>query len=139
MTASLVAGVDCSTQATKVVVVDVDSGRLVASGRCANPVHRDGPASESDPGDWWTALAAVLVQTGQAGRIAGISIAAQQLGLVVLDEQHAPRLGLARLAGREHLGVVVGLDAVGVVVGKAPEVDDAEVVAGVRLRGHGAS
>lgn len=90
MTASLVAGVDCSTQATKVVVVDVDSGRLVASGRYANRVHRDGPASESDPDDWWTALAAALAQTGQAGSIAGISIAAQQLGLVVLDGQHRP-------------------------------------------------
>ena len=30
---TLVAGVDCSTQATKVVVVDADTGELVGFGR----------------------------------------------------------------------------------------------------------
>lgn len=34
-TRRLVAGVDCSTQATKVVVVDPDSGEVVATGRSA--------------------------------------------------------------------------------------------------------
>ena len=29
----MVAGVDCSTQATKVLIVDVEDGRVVASGR----------------------------------------------------------------------------------------------------------
>ena len=87
---SLVAGVDCSTQATKVVVVDADSGGLVASGKVANEVFRSGPASETDPEYWWQALAKALVQTGRSGEIAAISVAAQQLGVVSLDANHRP-------------------------------------------------
>ncbi len=87
---NLVAGVDCSTQATKVVVVDADSGELVASGRVANEVFRSGAASETDPGYWWQALAKALAQTGCSGEIAAISVAAQQLGVVSLDSHHRP-------------------------------------------------
>ncbi len=86
----LVAGVDCSTQATKVVVVDADSGTLVASGRVANEVFRKGAASETDPRNWWEALAGALAQTGCTGEIAAVSVAAQQLGIVVLDASHRP-------------------------------------------------
>lgn len=86
----LVAGVDCSTQATKVVVVDADSGRLVADGRVVNKVFREGAASETNPLDWWEALAGALAQSGCAGEIAAISVAAQQLGIVVLDASHRP-------------------------------------------------
>ena len=87
---SLVAGVDCSTQATKVVVVDADSGKLVASGRVAHEVFRSGAASETDPGNWWQALAGALAQTGCSGEIAAISVAAQQLGVVTLDANRRP-------------------------------------------------
>ena len=90
MTGKLVAGVDCSTQAIKVVVVDADSGKLVATGRRANEVHRVGPASETNPEDWWHGLAEALAQTGLAAEIGAISIAAQQLGLVTLDARHRP-------------------------------------------------
>ena len=86
----LVAGVDCSTQATKVVVVDVDTGAEVASGRVAHDVFRDGPTSETDPENWCSALAGALSQTGCPERIDAISIAAQQLGLVTLDSAHRP-------------------------------------------------
>ena len=86
----LVAGVDCSTQATKVVVVDVDTGAITASGRVAHDVYRAGPASETDPENWWSALASALSQTGCAERIEAISIAAQQLGVVTLDNAHKP-------------------------------------------------
>jgi xylulokinase len=86
----LVAGVDCSTQATKVVVVDIDSGKLVASGRVAHDVFRDGAASETDPENWWRALAGALAQTACAGEVGAISVAAQQLGIVTLDSDHRP-------------------------------------------------
>ena len=36
----LVAGVDCSTQSTKVMVVDVDKGGIKASGRVEHDVFR---------------------------------------------------------------------------------------------------
>ena len=90
MPGGLAAGVDCSTQATKVVVVDVDSGEVVADGRVANEVIRRGAASETDPENWWNALAGALGQTGCAGRIDAISIAAQQLGIVTLDAGRRP-------------------------------------------------
>ena len=87
---SLVAGVDCSTQSTKVVVVDVDSGTLVASGKVAHEIFREGAASETDPWNWWQALAGALAQTGYSSEIAAISIAAQQLGVVALDANRRP-------------------------------------------------
>lgn len=86
----LAAGVDCSTQATKVVVVDVDTGTLVAEGRVAHEVIRRGAASETDPENWWNALAGALAQTGCAGRVDAISIAAQQLGVIALDRGRRP-------------------------------------------------
>ena len=86
----LVAGVDCSTQSTKVMVVDVDKGGIKASGRVEHDVFRSGPASETDPENWWSALAGALSQTGCSERIEAISIAAQQLGIVTLDKAHRP-------------------------------------------------
>ena len=90
MQKKLVAGVDCSTQSTKVLVVEIDSGEVIASGRVSHNVYRDGPASETDPDNWWNALAGALSQTGCSERIEAISIAAQQLGLVTLDKEHKP-------------------------------------------------
>lgn len=87
---SLVAGVDSSTQATKVVVVDADSGAVVASGQGRHTVGGTGGARETDPRDWWTALQAALAATGRAGEIAAIAVAGQQHGLVVLDGQGVP-------------------------------------------------
>ena len=52
----MVAGVDCSTQATKVLVVDPDDGRVVASGRAPHEVTGTGGARETDPEVWWDAL-----------------------------------------------------------------------------------
>jgi xylulokinase len=48
---TVVAGVDSSTQACKVVIRDADSGALIRQGRAAHP---DG--TEVDPRAWWRAL-----------------------------------------------------------------------------------
>ena len=127
MSNGLAAGVDCSTQATKVVVVDVDSGETVAEGRVAHDVFRHGAASETDPENWWTALAGALAQTGCAERIDSISIAAQQLGIVTLDRERRPlrrailwddtRSGRAAEQLREALG---GPDRCAELVGTQP-------------------
>ncbi|HEX5149703.1 MAG TPA: xylulokinase [Candidatus Limnocylindrales bacterium] len=87
---TLVAGVDSSTQATKVVVVDPDSGRLVAQGQARHTVTGSGGARESDPREWWSALRSALTETGRAGEIGAIAIAGQQHGLVALDEHGVP-------------------------------------------------
>jgi xylulokinase len=86
----LVAGVDSSTQATKVVLVDQESGRRVALGRSPHDVTGSAGARESDPETWWSALRDALGQTGRAGEVAAISIAAQQHGLVTLDARRRP-------------------------------------------------
>ena len=90
MKQGLVAGFDCSTQATKAVVVEIDSGKLVASGRVAHEVYRKGAASETDPKIWWRALAGAISQTGCSSEIAATSVAAQQLGVVALDADRRP-------------------------------------------------
>lgn len=90
MAARLVAGVDCSTQGTKVLVVDPDDGRVVALGRASHDVTgRDG-ARETDPEQWWSALQQALATTGRAADVAAISIAGQQHGLVCLDAAGRP-------------------------------------------------
>jgi len=83
--------VDCSTQATKVELRDVESGVLVATGRAAHPPTTP-PRSEQDPARWWealcAALTAALADRPDLGRsVVAVSVAAQQHGLVLLDEQ----------------------------------------------------
>jgi xylulokinase len=86
----LVAGVDCSTQATKVLVVDAADGTVVAEGHAPHTVHGTGGARETDPRVWWGALRDALAQTKLAGRVQSISVAGQQHGLVALDGEGQP-------------------------------------------------
>ena len=86
----LVAGVDCSTQSTKVLVVDAATGVVVATGRGTHEVTGTQGARETHPDQWWTALAAALEETGRAGDIAAISVAGQQHGLVVVGADDRP-------------------------------------------------
>lgn len=86
----LVAGVDTSTQSTKVVIIDADTGATVAEGRAPHEVTGAGGARETDPEIWWRALRDALHQTGQASEVAAISVAGQQHGMVVLDEAGRP-------------------------------------------------
>ena len=81
----LVAGVDCSTQATKVVIVDVGDGRVVADGYAPHVVSGVDGARETNPEIWWRALRDAIRQTGCARDVAAISVSAQQHGLVTLD------------------------------------------------------
>ncbi|HEY4007874.1 MAG TPA: xylulokinase [Pseudonocardia sp.] len=80
----LVAGVDSSTQATKIVVLDVESGRVVREGRAAHP-----PGTEVDPWLWWSALGEAA-EGGVLDEVQAISVAGQQHGMVLLDERGEP-------------------------------------------------
>lgn len=83
----LVAGVDSSTQSTKVELRELDSGRLVDRAAaphahtCWNP-----PISEQDPLAWWQALIACFDRFTSADRtcVAAMSVAGQQHGLVLV-------------------------------------------------------
>lgn len=90
MAGRLVAGVDCSTQATKVVLVDPDSGEIVGSGRAEHEVRGEDGARESDPHGWWDALRDALAATGRATDIGAIAVGGQQHGLVTLDAAGEP-------------------------------------------------
>ena len=78
----LVAGVDSSTQSTKVLVCDAVSGHIVREGRAPHP-----DATEVDPQIWWDAY---LEATGDGllDGVSAIAVAGQQHGMVVLDEEH---------------------------------------------------
>ncbi len=76
----LVAGVDSSTQACKVVIRDATTGALVRSGRATHP---DG--TECPPAAWWDALTTALADAGGLDDVAAISVAGQQHGMVCLD------------------------------------------------------
>ncbi|MBD0735570.1 xylulokinase [Streptomyces sp. CBMA29] len=89
-TGRVVLGVDSSTQSTKVLAVDVDSGAVLASGQAPHTVS-SGAGRETDPEVWWTALRDAIGQTGEyAARAEGISVGGQQHGLVVLDAAGRP-------------------------------------------------
>ncbi|MFZ0080998.1 MAG: FGGY family carbohydrate kinase, partial [Trebonia sp.] len=76
---NLVAGVDSSTQSTKVLLCRADDGSVVAE---AAAPHPDG--TECHPDRWWEALTAAgrdLLERADA-----VGVAAQQHGMVVLDD-----------------------------------------------------
>jgi xylulokinase len=75
----LVAGVDSSTQSTKVVLCDADDGTVVGRGSAPHQ-----PGTEADPADWWAALR--QAGDGLLDRAAAVGVAGQQHGMVVLDD-----------------------------------------------------
>ncbi len=84
----LVAGIDSSTQSTKVEVRDADSGDLVASGRAPHP-HTSPPRSEQDPNAWWSAFESAWKRAGSP-QVAALSVAGQQHGMVATDDEGTP-------------------------------------------------
>src|SRR5690625_520616 len=78
--ALLVAGVDSSTQACKVVIRNTHDGALIRQGRAEHP-----EGTEVDPEDWWHALLEAVDDAGGLEDVAAISHGAQQHGMVALD------------------------------------------------------
>ena len=75
----LVAGIDSSTQSTKVVVCDADTGTVLREGHAPHP-----DSTVAHPDTWWNAL--TTATKGLLDDVAAIGVAAQQHGLVALDE-----------------------------------------------------
>jgi xylulokinase len=75
----LVAGVDSSTQSTKVLLCEAGDGTIVGRGSAPHP-----PGTESPPEAWWAALQ--QAGEGLLSRAAAVGVAGQQHGMVVLDE-----------------------------------------------------
>ncbi|MET9179106.1 xylulokinase [Kitasatospora aureofaciens] len=85
----VVIGFDSSTQSTKALAVDIDTGTVLGQGRAPHTVST-GTGRESDPEQWWQALGEAAAATGWADRAAAVSVAGQQHGLVALDTSGAP-------------------------------------------------
>jgi xylulokinase len=77
---TLVAGVDCSTQSTKIVVCDLESGAVLRSGSAPHP-----DTTEVDPAIWADA-SATAAGGGLLDGVAAIAVGGQQHGMVTLDE-----------------------------------------------------
>jgi xylulokinase len=77
---ALVAGVDSSTQSTKVLLCDADSGEVVSVGQAPHP---DG--TEVDPAAWEVALREA--GDGLLDRADAVAVAGQQHGMVALDAE----------------------------------------------------
>ncbi|MFM6980267.1 MAG: xylulokinase, partial [Micrococcales bacterium] len=77
----LVAGVDSSTQSCKVLIRELETGKIVRQGSAKHP---DG--SEVNPEHWWNALQEAIQKAGGIDDVAAVSIAGQQHGMVALDE-----------------------------------------------------
>lgn len=89
-------GVDCGTQSTKVVVIDVEQGMILAE---ASRAHRldegENGRREQAPAEWLSALKgaffAALDKAGvSASQVRGIGISGQQHGMVALDGEGVP-------------------------------------------------
>src|SRR3954452_14264646 len=118
---TLVAGIDSSTQACKVVVRDAGSGALVREGRAGHP---EGTAV--DPAAWDAALGEALARAGGLDDVAAGAVGGQQHGMVCLDDDGTvvrPALlwndtrsaGAARDLTAELGGGAAWADAVGLV------------------------
>jgi xylulokinase len=75
----LVAGVDSSTQSTKVVLCRATDGEVVGSGSAPHPA-----GTECHPDAWWAAL--LRAGAGLLDRADAIGVAGQQHGMIVLDQ-----------------------------------------------------
>jgi xylulokinase len=117
---TLVAGVDSSTQSTKIVVCDAETGAVVRTGRAPHP---DG--TEVHPDHWWEAFEQAR-SGGILDGVAAIAVGGQQHGMVALDEDDAVvrdallwndtrSAGAARDLTEELGGVGAWVDAVGLV------------------------
>ncbi|WP_020502587.1 xylulokinase [Sciscionella marina] len=78
----LVAGVDSSTQSTKIVVCDAGTGAVVREASAPHP-----PGTECPPDAWLTAFEQAA--DGLLDGVRALAVAGQQHGMVAVDEQGA--------------------------------------------------
>jgi len=85
MRRTVVLGVDSSTQSTKVLALDVETGEVVGEGRAPHSGH-----DTQHPDEWWSALRAALPQVvNDQRRVVGLAVSGQQHGCVLIDAANA--------------------------------------------------
>src|SRR5213595_1480522 len=93
----LCVGIDSGTTSCKALILDAESGKVLASARAPQPFVEGLPHGhvEQDPRIWIevaeSVLGACLEKLGERRKeIVAIGVSAQQHGLVVLDDQNQP-------------------------------------------------
>ncbi|WP_263299375.1 FGGY family carbohydrate kinase [Leifsonia poae] len=81
---TLVAGIDSSTQACKVTVRDLATGRPVREGKASHP-----QGTVVDPNAWWDALLVAARRAGGLDDVVAVSVSGQQHTPVFLDRAGA--------------------------------------------------
>jgi xylulokinase len=89
---SLYLGIDSGTQSTKAVVLDLDTGRVIAEARAPHTLIPGLPAGhkEQHPQEWTAALDAVIGEVAvkiDRAQVRGIGVSGQQHGFVPLDAE----------------------------------------------------
>ena len=87
---SLFIGIDSGTQSVKAVVLDIDTGKVIAEARAPHTLIDGLPVGhmEQRPQEWVTALDAVILEVAgriDRARVKGIGVSGQQHGFVPLD------------------------------------------------------
>jgi len=118
---TLVAGVDSSTQSTKVLVCNSETGEVVRQGRAAHP-----EGTEVHPDAWWVAYQQATAG-GLLDDVVAMAVSGQQHGMVTLDETGDPvRPALlwndtrSAAAARELVDELGGSDVWAKAVGSVP-------------------
>ena len=90
-------GIDSGTQSTKAIVLDLETGAILASGHQSYELIEGLPAGhlEQHPQDWIAAVEGAITQCLEKlgvdrGKIRGIGVSGQQHGLVALDAADQP-------------------------------------------------
>ncbi|MBN3765258.1 xylulokinase [Burkholderia sp. Ac-20365] len=84
-------GIDCGTQGTKVVLLDPESGALVARGHASHSIISEANGRREQKAEWWIdalrkALKDLFSQTTRSpADVRAIAVSGQQHGLVLLD------------------------------------------------------
>jgi len=85
-------GIDCGTQGTKVVLLDPETGSLVARGHASHPIISEANGRREQKAEWWItalrqALKGLFAQTTRSpADVSAIAVSGQQHGLVMLDD-----------------------------------------------------
>lgn len=91
---SLFLGIDSGTQSVKVIVLDLEAGRVIAEARAPHRIIRGLPPGhmEQHPEEWVAALDSVVLGVARRidrARVRGIGVSGQQHGFVPLDARGA--------------------------------------------------
>ncbi|MFF6791207.1 xylulokinase [Streptomyces filamentosus] len=121
----IVAGLDSSSDATRIVVCDTDTGAVLRQGHAPHPV--DPKATDVDPQSWLLSLGEAATG-GLLEGVEAIGVSAQAHGVVPLDAQGAPvRPALlgndkrAQVAAADLVDALGGRDAWAEAVGTVPQ------------------